>query len=203
MNPKIWLSSDHHFYHTNVIRYCSRPYKDVEEMNADMLLKWNQTVGPDDIVYYLGDFSMATRSVEVFTHRLNGIKHLIHGNHDFTHPYHRKSRHKENQDKWIALYKEWGWVSVQDELVIERDGLKFKLHHMTYPYATQSEHDDKYARYRPVDDGSVLLHGHIHEKGFIQRSSKGTLMINVGVDVNGFKPISMEQVLEIVKNPGV
>jgi calcineurin-like phosphoesterase family protein len=199
----IHFSSDHHFYHVNILRYCDRPYKDVEHMNEDMIARWNSVVATDDVVYYLGDFSMAARPAEIFTRRLNGFKYLIHGNHDFTHPHHKKSRTPENQQKWIELYKSWGWESVQDECVIERDGMKLKLNHMPYPFIGESEHEDKYAKYRPVDDGTILLHGHIHEKGFIQRSSSGTLMINVGVDVNHFFPVSMDRILEIVKNPGV
>ncbi len=41
----IFFSADHHFYHANIIRYCSRPFNSVEEMNEEMIARWNSTVG--------------------------------------------------------------------------------------------------------------------------------------------------------------
>lgn len=195
----IYFSSDTHYYHENVIKYCSRPFSNVEEMNKAMFNNWNEIVKPEDIVYFLGDFSMAARSAEVFTPKLNGTKHLIHGNHDFTHPYHKKSRKPENQKEWISKYKSWGWETIQDELILEHNGIKLRLHHMPYPFIGEGSWEDKYKNYRPKDDGTVLLHGHIHDKGFIQKSQSGTLMINVGVDVFDFKPVSIDRIMEIIK----
>jgi calcineurin-like phosphoesterase family protein len=51
-----FFSSDPHFWHNNVIKYCMRPYTTVEEMNEDMVNKWNEVVAPEDEVYNLGDF---------------------------------------------------------------------------------------------------------------------------------------------------
>jgi calcineurin-like phosphoesterase family protein len=50
------------------------------------------------------------------------------------------------------------------------------------------------------DDGKILIHGHIHEKGLITRSRKGTLQLNVGVDVWGMKPVSEEEVIRAILN---
>jgi calcineurin-like phosphoesterase family protein len=198
----IWFSSDHHFYHNNVIRYCNRPFESVEQMNEALVIGWNMTVHPDDTVYYLGDFSMAARPVETFTKRLLGTKYFIHGNHDFTHPYHKKSRNKENQEKWIQKYKDWGWTSVQDELIIEHEGQKFRLAHLPYTNDLFHGQGDKYENFRPEDDGIPLLCGHVHEKWTTERSGNGTLMINVGVDRHGFAPISINKVMEIFKANG-
>ena len=52
----LYFSSDHHFFHANVIRYCNRPFGSVQEMNEALILNWNKTVTNDDIVYHLGDF---------------------------------------------------------------------------------------------------------------------------------------------------
>ena len=62
----IFFTSDHHFYHSNIIKYCQRPFHSVEEMNEEMIRRWNSVVGVDDTVYYLGDFSLAKRPVELF-----------------------------------------------------------------------------------------------------------------------------------------
>ena len=199
----IYFSSDHHFWHNNVIKYCDRPFASVEEMNEIMILRWNEVVKPEDTVYYLGDFAMAARAPEVYTNRLNGTKILVNGNHDFTHPYHKKSRNEDNRKIWRDKYISWGWHSVVDEVNIEIDGIKLKMCHLPYPstYENQEEaqHEDKYARFRPVDEGVILLNGHVHEKWAMKKSSKGTLMINVGVDVNNFYPISFEKIKEIIQ----
>jgi calcineurin-like phosphoesterase family protein len=51
----IFFTSDTHFWHKNVIAYCSRPYQSLEEMNQDLITRWNARVKPEDTVYHLGD----------------------------------------------------------------------------------------------------------------------------------------------------
>lgn len=195
----IYFTSDNHFYHQNVIKYCNRPQQTVEEMNEDMVKKWNEIVKPEDTVYVLGDFSLAFRAVEIFSFRLNGTKYLVPGNHDFLHSYHRKSKTKENREKWIQKYKDYGWNVLPEQTTLDIPGLAtFNMCH--HPYSTQYEleNGDKYAKWRPVDDGRILLCGHVHETWRTRRSPNGTLMINVGVDVHGFTPISLDKIAEIV-----
>lgn len=193
----IFFSSDHHFWHNNVIRYCNRPFSSVEEMNESLIARWNSTVKPEDTVYYLGDFSLAFRAVELYSPILNGKKILISGNHDFNHSYHKKSRTPENQLKWHQQYQKYGWIVFPEINVMNIDGLgEVRLCHL--PYADNSEDKDKYAKWRPIDDGKILLCGHVHEKWLTKRSPAGTLMINVGVDVNNMAPISTERVNEII-----
>ena len=68
----IFFQSDTHYWHTNIISYSNRPFKDVEEMNEALVANWNSVVRPEDTVYFLGDFSMAFRSVEIYSSRLMG-----------------------------------------------------------------------------------------------------------------------------------
>lgn len=77
----VYFTSDSHFYHSNIIKYCNRPFKDVEEMNNKLLQNWNERVTPDDIIYCLGDFGFSAESNKILM-RMNGEKHLIRGNHD-------------------------------------------------------------------------------------------------------------------------
>jgi len=51
-----WWTSDYHFSHFNIIRYCNRPFKTVEEMNETIIRKHNERVKPKDTVFFLGDF---------------------------------------------------------------------------------------------------------------------------------------------------
>jgi len=76
----IWLISDTHFGHSNIIKYCERPFKNVNEMDACMISKWNERVKPSDVVIHLGDFCMG--NPEWYKNELNGIILLICGNHD-------------------------------------------------------------------------------------------------------------------------
>lgn len=80
----IFVISDTHFDHYNIIKYCNRPYSSLEDMNEDLILKWNSKVGKNDIVYHLGDlgfFKTYDRYVEI-VRQLNGMIKLIKGNHD-------------------------------------------------------------------------------------------------------------------------
>lgn len=53
---RVFFTSDTHFNHTNIIRFCNRPFKDVAHMNETIIANWNSVVGPDDIIFHLGDF---------------------------------------------------------------------------------------------------------------------------------------------------
>lgn len=57
---KIWFTSDLHFGHKNIIRFCDRPWNSVEEMDEALINNWNSVVGDDDIVFDLGDFAFAS-----------------------------------------------------------------------------------------------------------------------------------------------
>lgn len=80
---KTYFTSDTHFNHGNIIEYCNRPFKSIEEMNRTIIEKWNGVVKPEDTVYHLGDFAMGppVRWNDFLT-SLNGKKILIRGNHD-------------------------------------------------------------------------------------------------------------------------
>lgn len=80
----IWVISDTHFGHQNIIGYCNRPYRNYLLMDKDIVERWNSVVKPDDIVYHLGDVYMQCSKdyIENTLGRLNGRKRLILGNHD-------------------------------------------------------------------------------------------------------------------------
>ena len=81
---KIFVIADTHFNHKNIIKYCNRPYKNVEFMNFDIITKWNKVVRPRDIVIHLGDFGFGTQmELNQIFNRLNGRKFLVMGNHDY------------------------------------------------------------------------------------------------------------------------
>lgn len=75
--------SDLHFDHENILRFDNRPFETVEEMEEEIIKRWNARVTPQDTVYVLGDFCWRTASEWVrITQKLKGRKVLIRGNHD-------------------------------------------------------------------------------------------------------------------------
>ena len=113
----IYLVSDTHFYHKNIIEYCHRPFKHIGEMNQTLISNWNSVVCPDDEVFHLGDFTMAhfvegkwesykqayIRTCRELLAQLNGHKTLILGNHD------AKAR----------VSRECGWEAVEKQMVLD------------------------------------------------------------------------------------
>ncbi len=57
----IWFTSDTHFAHRNIIRYCSRPFPHADAMDEALIENWNARVGDDDVIYHLGDFTLRSR----------------------------------------------------------------------------------------------------------------------------------------------
>lgn len=86
MSGKVFFTSDNHFYHKSILSFCptTRAGEDEDEMSELMIEKWNSQVSMYDIVNCLGDFSFGKKDKTIAVlKRLNGIKHLIIGNHDF------------------------------------------------------------------------------------------------------------------------
>jgi calcineurin-like phosphoesterase family protein len=85
--PAIFLTSDTHFGHTGVCHFTNkdgskmRPWTDPDEMDEEMVKRWNETVRPNDKVYHLGDVVINRKALKIMS-RLNGDKVLIRGNHD-------------------------------------------------------------------------------------------------------------------------
>ena len=80
-----WFISDSHFFHNNIIKYCNRPFKSVEEMNMKMIESWNSVVKKNDIVWHLGDFALGPnqkKTIPELVSKLNGRINLVLGNHD-------------------------------------------------------------------------------------------------------------------------
>jgi len=86
--PAVFLTSDTHFGHAGVCKFTEsdgvtkiRPWTDPQEMDEEMIKRWNDRVRPNDKVYHLGDVVINRKSLSTLA-RLNGDKVLIRGNHD-------------------------------------------------------------------------------------------------------------------------
>ena len=131
----IFFTSDTHFGHGGALGLYRRPFASVAAMNERLVERWNETVGPDDEVWHLGDFAIRQRPTVVadLLARLNGRKHLVAGNNDSP-----ETRELE------------GWESVQSYLEIEVGRVSLVLCH--YPFRS----------WRGMGKGWVNLHGHSH-----------------------------------------
>jgi len=131
----IYFSSDHHFFHKNIIKYENRPFQNLDEMHEYYIQEWNDTVKSNDTIYYLGDLTCNQNNLLEIKHlisKLNGHIHFIRGNHD----------HKKIHQCNLA--------SVQDYKCIKINGQNIVLFH--YPIAS----------WRKMGNGSWHLFGHCH-----------------------------------------
>lgn len=185
-----WVTSDLHFSHSNIIKYCNRPFSNVEEMDEALARNWNEVVGKNDTVLVLGDLALGERDYSIpFTKQLNGRKLLVPGNHDGNSPSY-KLRKDPNGAKKAAfafenelLLKQAGWTVLTEILEGYRRGIKLVASH--YPY-----NDDRYPHSCPVNEGLPLIHGHTHHPELREYDR----FYHVGVDAHEFYPVSMNLV---------
>ncbi|MBD3190523.1 MAG: phosphoesterase [Candidatus Heimdallarchaeota archaeon] len=79
----IWFSADCHLSHKNIIKYCNRPFKDVDEMDKTILNNFKRTIRPKDTLYFLGDLTFNKNAAYLFFAALTDVEiHFILGNHD-------------------------------------------------------------------------------------------------------------------------
>lgn len=179
---KIWFTSDPHFCHANIIKYCNRPFDSVEKMNQFLIDSWNNVVGKDDVIFCLGDFILNANSktVDQIVNSLNGTKYLIVGNHE--------------KSTLGSSYLRSLWKDIHDitEIFVEDDEITYGEQHIVmchYPMIAWN------ASHR----GSWQLFGHVHgglsNKGIVKHSPN---QLDVGVDCHNYSPISYQQIKEII-----
>lgn len=164
-----WFTADYHLGHENIIKYCKRPFKNVQEMNETIITRHNQRVKPEDTVFFIGDFMFRNSAggkkgeglvhkAEYYISKLNGRFYFIKGNHD-----------RNNSLKTIV-----------DNLVIRIDNKQINL-----------VHDPKH-----VDTKCKLnFVGHIHTEWEV-KEIKNVHCVNVGVDVWDFYPRTYDELMK-------
>jgi calcineurin-like phosphoesterase family protein len=186
----VWFTADLHFGHGNVIGYSSRPFADADDMNDALIERWNAVVDVNDTVWVLGDVALG-RIAETLplVGALNGRKLLLAGNHDRCW-----SGHGSRADGWTERYLDAGFAEVhQGARHIDIDQRPVLACH--FPYRGDSHDHDRFVEQRPADTGEWLLHGHVHER-WRQRGR----MINVGIDVWDYCPVSEAQLATLIRN---
>lgn len=196
----IYLISDEHFSHKNIISLCDRPFSSVEEMNDTLISNFNLVVNDNDFIIHLGDICMGNVQESLkYIKQLNGAKHiLITGNHD--KPFKQIEWEQQYLDAGITkIYH--GEVSLKQVLVdnneyILYDSSNIDLCHFPFENNITLPYDEKYRKYHVKDTGRWLLHGHQHSKISMKRER----MFDCGVDANNFKPVSLDDIVKSITN---
>jgi calcineurin-like phosphoesterase family protein len=165
-NKKLYVISDCHFYHKNIIKYCNRPFSTVDEMNKTIFDNWNNIVDDDDIVLNLGDFVIGIPSKNEVSQFLDNslkgkILYLI-GNHD---------RFTEEM---------FGDRLIKDKVFY------FKYNNFTFACSHYPPNKELF------EDADFILYGHVHNN--VTDSIDNTY--NCCVEVNDYKPIFIEDIIE-------
>jgi len=183
-----WFTADLHLGHHNIIKYCARPFTDVDSMDRAMVANWNDTVAEDDTVYVVGDFALGKIAETLpMAAELRGRKILVAGNHDRCW-----FGNGQRAEAWVERYLDAGFEQViQGSSQIEIGGHTVQVCH--FPYRGDSQSHDRFTDNRPLDLGAWLLHGHVHEKW-----AQHGRMINVGVDANEFRPIDSATIAGLI-----
>jgi calcineurin-like phosphoesterase family protein len=158
--PNILFTSDCHFGHKNILKYCNRPFKTSWEMDEALVTNWNSVVTENDTVYNLGDFAFGSgvrqEYVAKIAKQLKGKIHLILGNHDK-----------------LAKSIPWRFESIKHYDEINVEGQEIVLFH----YGMRTWHHDL--------RGVWHLYGHSH--GGLPPYGKS---LDIGVDSWNYTPVS-------------
>ena len=165
---KVFFTSDNHFFHENIIRYCQRPFDGYESMNFEMIHRWNLAVSQDDIGIFVGDISAGLKGrvdeLRDVIRSLNGRKILIRGNHD----------HQPNE--W---YLESGFLKVVDSAKFG----SVVLSHYPLPSLERRglSGESLFGQF------SHIVHGHVHDPGPDYERH-----FNVAADRHNFMPVPLD-----------
>ena len=181
-NPdKLFFTSDTHWGHFNISKYCHRPFNSRSEMDNALIDNWNKVVPPDGIVVHCGDFMLPhkedIKEYEKILKKLNGNILLCRGNHD------RIPLSIEPQGKLIA---------VVDIAMVYADKVKIMASH--YPMLAYPADYQVFGHIHTLSDGTC--HG---IDGDVNNRMRKT-QYDVGVDQNGYKPVSYWQLCDIFRN---
>lgn len=169
-----FLTSDTHFDHYHICGFCNRPFSSNEDHNAGLIEQWNKKVPKDGVVIHNGDFTLTKREYRYkkFREKLNGSIHLVRGNHDII---------QITPDANI-------FDSVSDMLVLLTDYGSILCSH--FPISIFPQTYNAYGHVHTLWDGKIHGRDSIFEKYL-----NPLRQYDVGVDQNGYAPISVREFL--------
>ena len=176
---KLFLTSDSHYGHYHICKYCHRPFQSRSEMDQTLIKNWNAVVPEDGIVVHCGDFMLPhnedIKEYNKYLNQLHGRVLLLRGNHD-------RASLDWVSDKLIA---------VRDQAMIVVDGVKIFAQH--YPCAAFNGDYHVYGHIHTLADGTC--YGVDGDVAKVMRKNT----YDVGVDQNGYTPVSYWQLCDIFR----
>lgn len=192
-DQQLFFTSDTHYNHANICSATTkwdvndgyaRLFDSLDQMNTALVDNINNKVGENDILVHLGDWSFG--GFEFITEFRNRILcknvHLVLGNHD-----HHIENNKEGVQELFSSIQHYAELDVRrypNRATVE----KFRFMCMHYPIAS----------WKDMNQGVIHLHGHVHLPANL-RIADGRAM-DVGVDGNDLKPISLDEVISLMKD---
>lgn len=169
----IFFTSDTHLGHANIIKYCNRPFNSLEEMNNTIIRNWNNIVKPEDTVFFLGDFCFknTTGGKEGEGINVTSDSWRKQLNGDIIFIKGNHDKNNTNNTKLTSATLKMGGYDM------------FLVHN-------PEDYNHKF---------KINLVGHVHEKWKYKIINKN-LLINVGVDIWDFKPVSFEKLYKFIKS---
>lgn len=167
----IYFIADTHFQHKNIIKYCGRPFKNVNQMDNTMINNWNMTVNNNDEIYILGDLSIENvniNNLQNIVSQLKGHKYLLRGNHD---------------DLSDECYHHMGIEKIYDKSIILNDFIILK-HYPPYYINNNTPY--------------FYIFGHVHNSEHIKSMTKHSFCVSV--ERINYTPISIEEIKKKIDN---
>lgn len=181
----LFLTSDTHFNHANIIKFCNRPFDSVESMNETLISNWNSTVPKDGVVFHLGDFALGgSEAWHNILPRLNGKIYLVLGNHDI----------KNFRPGYAGRFEE-----VAEQMTIDVGKKRLILTH--FPLLC-------YHGTWGTEQNCWNIHGHVHickekqaniGKDFERMGWAFPTQYDAGVDLNNYTPISFDELSKRIR----
>lgn len=164
----IFFTSDTHFGHKNIVEYCNRPFKSLDDMNYKIINNWNSRVKEGDIVFHLGDFCFKNSNdskgegvkinADSWLSKLNGKIIILKGNHDSNN-----SMNTPIESITLSHFGKRILLIHNPEIIDKKDIRKF----------------------------DYIFCGHVHNNW----KNKGNI-INVGVDIWRFMPVTFDEIIK-------
>ena len=174
----IFIVSDLHLAHSKDFIYGARGFETVEEMNAEIIRRWNSVVGEEDDVFVLGDLVMGSLENLRLLEELNGRIHIVRGNHD-------------TDNRWEHYKAIENVVEMENSIYFSYNGYKFYLSH--YPTITTRADVGK-----PLKKCLVNLCGHTHTKDPFEDWGIG-MIYHCEVDAHDCAPVRLDKIIADLK----
>lgn len=193
-----WFTSDLHFGHARLLELDparGEAFGNVDAMNMKLIANWNAVVSPEDTVFVLGDVSMHGKNLHYLDY-LVGEKVLVNGNHDSSWSGAKNGwKHQATYLEHFDVVTDFVHTTLPPR---KKNAPRLPVVLSHFPYDGDHTDGDRFEQYRLRDEGTVLIHGHVHKLFRERKSKRGTWMVNVGVDVWNWTPVHEDELAKHV-----